>query len=218
MPGTDAEIGSEGLLLVDSGGQYLEGTTDITRTVSIGRPSPEQKRDFTLVLKGNISLASARIPEGTKGIQLDILARRPLWDNGLSYGHGTGHGVGFCLNVHEAPPAITPVLNNDSRTPITPGMLFSDEPAIYRDGEYGIRIENLLLCLEDEETESGKFLRFETVSLCYIDRSMIDIRLLSRTEIKWLNEYHSLVFEKIAPHLTDEEREWLKEKTQYLVP
>ena len=218
MPGTDAEIGSEGLLLVDSGGQYMEGTTDITRTIAIGRPSAAQKKDFTLVLKGHISLASARIPEGTKGVQLDILARRPLWDQGLNYGHGTGHGVGFCLNVHEAPPAVTPVVNNDSRTPVSPGMLFSDEPAIYRDGEYGIRTENLLLCTEDEETQYGKFLRFDTVSLCYIDCSLIDISMMTRNEIKWLNEYHSMVYEKIAPHLSDEHRRWLKEKTEELHP
>ncbi len=168
------------MLLIDSGAQYLNGTTDITRTISFGRPSPAQKRDFTLVLKGNISLATVKIPAGTKGIQLDILARKALWENGLNYGHGTGHGVGFCLNVHEGPQSISPGGSAEARTIIEAGMLISNEPAIYREGEYGIRIENLILCYQDEETEFGQFLRFDTMSLCYIDKSLIDFSMLEQ--------------------------------------
>ena len=213
---TDSVIGSEGILLIDSGGQYLDGTTDITRTIVIGTPNPQQKKDFTLVLKGHIDLALAKFPSGTKGYQLDILARKALWENGLSYGHGTGHGVGFCLNVHETPPSISPVAGIGSKYPIEPGMLLSNEPAVYREGEYGIRTENLILCYEDEETESGKFLKFETVSLCYIDKKLIDSNLLDQNELKWLNSYHSEVFAKLSPHLTDEEKIWLQEKTEEL--
>ena len=212
---TDSVIGPTGILLVDSGGQYLEGTTDITRTIAFGRPAQKQKRDFTLVLKGTINLAMAKFPSGTKGSQLDILARKALWENGLNYGHGTGHGVGFCLNVHEGPQTISPAAI-DAKIPIEAGMLLSDEPAIYREGEYGIRIENLILCYEDEETEFGKFLRFDTVSLCYIDKHLIDFSLLDKKEIDWLNSYHSEVYEKLSPHLSKEEAEWLKDKTSSL--
>jgi len=209
---TDSVIGSDGILLVDSGGQYLDGTTDITRTIAIGRPTERQKIDFTLVLKGNINLAMAKFPSGTKGSQLDILARKALWEQGLNFGHGTGHGVGFCLNVHEGPQSISPAAT-DGKISIEAGMLISDEPAIYRQGEYGIRIENLILCYEDEETEFGKFLKFDTVSLCYIDKSLIDFSLLDKKEIDWLNSYHSEVYEKLSPYLSKEEKEWLKEKT-----
>ena len=164
-PESDSVIGTDGILLIDSGGQYLNGTTDITRTISVGRPTAIQIRDFTLVLKGTIGLAMAKVPSGTKGIQLDILARKALWDEGLNYGHGTGHGVGFFLNVHEGPQSISPGESTGSKTVILPGMVISDEPAIYREGAYGIRTENLILCNEDEETEFGKFLKFETLSL-----------------------------------------------------
>ncbi len=209
---TDSVIGSDGILLVDSGGQYLDGTTDITRTIVFGRPTERQKKDFTLVLKGTISLALAKFPTGTKGSQLDILARKALWEQGLNFGHGTGHGVGFCLNVHEGPQTISPAAN-DAKIFIEAGMLISDEPAIYREGEYGIRIENLILCYEDEETEFGKFLRFDTVSLCFIDKNLIDFSLLDKRETEWLNSYHSEVYEKLSPFLTIEENKWLKEKT-----
>ena len=211
--GTDSKILGSGILLIDSGGQYLDGTTDITRTIIIGRPSAQQKRDFTLVLKGMINLVTAKFPSTTKGIQLDIFARKALWEHGLNYGHGTGHGVGFCLSVHEGPQSISPGANPDSRTVIEPGMLISNEPAIYREGEYGIRTENLILCYEDEETEFGKFLRFDTVSLCYIDKKLIDRSLLETKEVEWLNSYHSDVYNKLRPHLTPDEQEWLKEKT-----
>jgi Xaa-Pro aminopeptidase len=189
----------------------MGGTTDITRTVAIDNPTPQQKKDFTLVLKGHINLAQAKFPLGTKGYQLDLLARKALWENGLNYGHGTGHGVGYCLNVHEGPQNICPA---DNKTNIEPGMLISNEPAIYREGEYGIRTENLIICYEDEETEFGKFLKFDTVSLCYIDKTLIDKSLLSKNEINWLNLYHSEVYDKLSPHLTDDERSWLKEKTE----
>ncbi|OFY38306.1 MAG: hypothetical protein A2Z69_03355 [Bacteroidetes bacterium RBG_13_44_24] len=210
-PETDSEIGENGILLVDSGGQYKGGTSDITRTISLGIPTLQQKMDFTLVLKGHINLAMAKFPLGTRGYQLDVLARRPLWDNGLNYGHGTGHGVGYCLNVHEGPQNISPA---DNKTVIEPGMLISNEPAIYREGEYGMRTENLIICYEDEETDFGQFLKFDTVSICYIDKSLIDRSLLDQKEIGWLNSYHSEVFEKLSPLLTESEKAWLKNKTE----
>lgn len=214
-PETDYEIVTSGLLLIDSGGQYLDGTTDITRTISIGQPTPEQKKDFTLVLKGTIALAQAKFPAGTKGFNLDVLARKALWENGLNFGHGTGHGVGFCLNVHEGPQSISPSAA-DVKTSIEAGMLISDEPAVYREGEYGIRIENLILCYEDEETEFGKFLRFDTVSLCYIDKNLIEISFLDRKEIAWINSYHAEIFEKLSPFLTEEEKNWLYDRTSQI--
>lgn len=208
--GSGAVIGDRGVLLVDSGGQYPGGTTDITRTLAIGIPSARQISDFTLVLKGHINLALSKFPEGTRGYQLDLVARKAMWGSGMNYAHGTGHGIGYCLNVHEGPQSISPA---DNRTAIEEGMLTSNEPAIYREGEYGIRTENLILCYTDEETEFGRFLRFETVSLCYIDKSLIDKSLLDRHEIDWLNAYHAEVFDKLSPHLSDGERIWLKEKT-----
>lgn len=213
-PESDFVLETDGILLLDSGGQYLDGTTDITRTIAIGEPTAQQKRDFTRVMKGTINLALAKFPSGTKGYQLDILARKALWENGLNYGHGTGHGVGFCLNVHEGPPNIG--FGSGSATIIEPGMLISDEPAIYREGEYGIRIENLILCYEDEETEFGHFFKFDTVSLCYIDKSLIDISLLDQREIDWLNSYHEEVYEKLSLHLSVAEKNWLQEKTALL--
>ncbi len=216
-PETDVMIGNDGILLVDSGGQYLDGTTDVTRTICLGKPTGKQKKDFTLVLKGMIALATASFPAGTFGYQLDALARKSLWQSGLNYGHGTGHGVGYCLNVHEGPHRISPLAGTDKESYLKPGMIVSDEPGVYREGEYGIRTENLLLCYEDEETESGKFNRFTTLSLCYIDTSLVDITLLDRDEITWLNTYHTEVFEKLSPHLTPEEQEWLKSKTNEIL-
>jgi len=213
-PESDFVIGTEGILLVDSGGQYLDGTTDITRTIAFGKPTTQQIRDFTYVMKGTINLSLAKFPAGTRGYQLDILAREALWEKGLNYGHGTGHGVGFCLNVHEGPQNIGQ--GSGSAIIIEPGMLISDEPAIYREGEYGIRIENLVLCYEDEETEFGRFLKFDTLSLCYIDKSLIDISLLDKKEIDWLNFYHAEVYDKLNLYLTAEEKIWLKDKTEPL--
>jgi Xaa-Pro aminopeptidase len=211
--GSGAAIGERGLLLVDSGGQYMGGTTDITRTIPVGIPSAQQKKDFTLILKGHINLALAKFPQGTRGYQLDFIARRAMWGSGMNYAHGTGHGVGYCLNVHEGPQSISPA---DNKTTIEAGMLTSNEPAIYREGEYGIRIENLIICYEDEETEFGQFLKFDTVSLCYIEKSLIDKSLLDQKEMGWLNSYHSEVYDKISSHLTIEEKIWLKEKTEPL--
>jgi Xaa-Pro aminopeptidase len=203
----------EGIFLIDSGGQYLDGTTDITRTISLGNPSPVQKSDFTLVLKGFIDLAMVKFPIGTKGYQLDILARKALWDNGLNYGHGTGHGVGFFLNVHEGPYSIGTEATGEIDSSLKPGLVFSDEPAIYREGKYGIRIENLLLVIEDIKSEFGQFLKFDTLSLCHIDKTLIDQSLLDADEITWLNHYHSVVYKNLSFFLTNEEKIWLKEKT-----
>lgn len=212
--GSGREIGERGLVLVDSGSQYMGGTTDITRTIPVGIPSALQIKDFTLILKGHINLALAKFPNGTRGYQLDFIARRAMWGSGMNYAHGTGHGVGYCLNVHEGPQSISPA---DNKTVIEAGMLTSNEPAIYREGEYGIRIENLILCYEDEETEFGQFLRFETVSLCYIEKLLIDKSLLDQKEIGWLNSYHSEVYDKLSLHLNSEEKIWLREKTEPLV-
>lgn len=206
-------IGESGILLVDSGGQYMGGTTDITRTISLGSPTIQQKKDFTLILKGHIALAKAKFPHGTRGYQLDILARKTLWEKGLNYGHGTGHGVGYCLNVHEGPQTISP---SDNKTVIEAGMIISNEPALYRPGEYGIRTENIVLCYDDEETEFGHFLKFDTISLCCLDRSLIEKSLLDDDEEEWINRYHSEVYEKLSPHLSEEERAWLRQKTDPL--
>lgn len=206
-----AAIHPEDLLLLDSGGQYLDGTTDITRTIALGPPTAEQKRAYTLVLKGHIALASVRFPEGTVGMQLDTLARLPLWMDGLAYGHGTGHGVGFFLSVHEGPNgfAASPTTSRGA-TPFRPGMLTSNEPGYYPAGKYGIRIENLLLCTESKEYPG--FLHFETVSLFPIDTALIDIHLLHPEELQWLNDYHQKVFDSLAPLLEAEEVAWLKAK------
>lgn len=204
-------IKTGGILLIDSGGQYFGGTTDITRSVALGQPSLRQKIDFTLVLKGMINLATAKFPAGTRGVQLDVLARKALWDNGLNYGHGTGHGVGFFLSVHEGPQSIG--TGSGSMSEIKAGMLLSDEPGVYREGEYGFRTENLILCIDDEEPGSGRYLKFETLSLCYIDNNLIERTMLDDAEIKWVNDYHSMVYNKLAVFLTHEEQTWLKEKT-----
>jgi Xaa-Pro aminopeptidase len=205
---------NEGLLLIDSGGQYLDGTTDITRCVAFGKPSREAMTDFTLALKGMICVVSARFPYGTKGSQLDILARTALWENGINYGHGTGHGVGSFLNVHEAPPSISPAATSKYNLPLEPGMIVSDEPGIYRAGKYGFRTENLIMVKEDLRTEFGLFLRFETLTLCYIDTSLIESSLLEMREIRWLNNYHATVYNSLSNFLNEEERAWLKEKTK----
>ncbi|MBE9466852.1 MAG: aminopeptidase P family protein [Bacteroidetes bacterium] len=213
---TDFELMKEGIFLIDSGGQYLDGTTDITRTISLGNPTQEMINNFTLVLKGHINIASLKFPYGTKGYQIDILARKFLWDNYKNYGHGTGHGVGSFLNVHEGPQAIGSSANSSLDTNFEEGMLTSNEPGIYIENEYGIRIENLILCEKDKNTEFGQFMKFNTVSLCYIDNSLINVDLLTNDELNWLNDYHKKVFEKISPFLNIEEKDWLKEKTKSL--
>ncbi len=201
----------EGILLFDSGGQYLQGTTDITRTVALGKVQAQQKTDFTLVLKGMIALSQATFPAGTRGCNLDILARKALWEQGLNYGHGTGHGVGHFLNVHEGPMSIRQEFNE---VPLQPGMVLSNEPGIYREGEYGIRTENMIVCVEKEESESGQFFGFETLTLCPIDTSLLDKTLLNKKEIDWLNNYHQKVREELKPLLRKEVQEFLEELTQ----
>lgn len=213
-PETDVQIETNGIFLLDSGGQYFGGTTDITRTITMGTADAQKKSDFTLALKGTFNLAMARFPYGTKGFQIEMLARKALWDNGLNYGHGTGHGVGYFLNVHEGPQTIGTGASGDMKTIFEPGMLTSDEPAIYREGQYGFRTEDLILCVEDETTDFGKFLKFEAVTLCYIDVNLIDTSLLTDIELDWLNDYHSVVYEKLSPRLNDEEKKWLRAKTQ----
>lgn len=209
--GSCATLAPRGLLLVDSGGQYLDGTTDITRTFSLGENSSEERLHFTLVLQGHIALARARFPRGTSGAQLDALARQPLWQARLNYGHGTGHGVGFFLNVHEGPQSLSPnVASPKARSPILPGMVISNEPGYYREGQYGIRTENLLLCVSDGSNEHGEWLRFETLTLFPIDRSLLVPSLLSREEIDWINNYHLQVLRELAPLLDEEERTWLR--------
>ncbi|MDW3648574.1 MAG: aminopeptidase P family protein [Bacteroidia bacterium] len=211
-----AELHADGIFLLDSGGQYLDGTTDITRTLALSEPKENERRDFTLVLKGHIGIATAVFPAGTRGQQIEASARRALWKYGLNYGHGTGHGVGFFLNVHEGPQTMGSGASGAQGTPMMPGMLTSNEPGIYHSGKYGIRIENLILCVEDQETEFGQFLKFETVTLCPIDLGLVDADLLNREEKDWLNSYHAEVYEKLAPRMNESEKAWLKERTQAL--
>jgi len=212
-PGECAEIRPEGILLLDSGGQYTLGTTDITRTTVFGTPTADQKTAYTLVLKGNIALSTAVFPAGTTGVQLDTLARLPLWQHQMNYGHGTGHGVGFFLNVHEPPQGfVASAANSRGTTALEPGMLTSNEPGFYKTGEYGIRIENLILCVEAGQSDFGRFLQFDTLTLFPIDTNLIDRALLSPQEIHWLNAYHREVFEKLSPGLNPDEVNWLKEK------
>ena len=212
-PGTDVRLDRSGIFLLDSGGQYYGGTTDVTRTIALSEPGNEMKRDFTLALKGTIDLAMIRFPYGTRGYQLEVLARKALWENGLNYGHGTGHGVGSFLNVHEGPQTIGSAASGDLKTVLEPGMLTSDEPAVYREGNYGFRTENLILCVNDGETEYGRYLRFDTVTLCYIDRTLTEVSLLEDRELQWLNEYHERVYSLLKNGLDTEERRWLREKT-----
>lgn len=212
-PETDAMLGTSGIFLLDSGGQYYGGTTDTTRTIAVGLPDDDMKRDFTLALKGTIGLAAVKFPYGTRGYQIEVLARKALWDNGLNYGHGTGHGVGSFLNVHEGPQTIGSAASGDLKTVLEPGMVTSDEPAIYREGRYGFRTENLILCVDDSETDHGRFLKFETVTLCYIDSSLVEVSLLDEKELNWLNNYHERVWTELSPGLGADERKWLRGKT-----
>lgn len=209
---TDYEIKQEGMFLVDSGGQYLDGTTDITRTFILGNITEEEKRDFTLVLKGHIALSTAKFLKGTTGVNLDILARRPLWNYGIDYKCGTGHGVGYFLNVHEGPQGIRPEGNS---TVLKPGMIITNEPGVYKEGKHGIRIENTLLVVKDINSEEfGEFYKFKTISYCPIDLNGVVIEMLTNEERDWLNNYHKIVFEKLSPYLNDEEIEFLKVQTR----
>lgn len=199
----------EGILLVDSGGQYLDGTTDITRTIALGQPSKEEKRNFTLVLKGNISLSRATFPIGTTGIQLDPLARMHLWEAGLNYGHGTGHGVGFFLNVHEGPQGFTGMSSARGREPLQVGMITSNEPGYYKEGEYGIRVENLMVTVASQHEG---FLEFDTVTLYPIDLKLIDEAIFTKSEKAWLNSYHYKVLKQIRPYLEGDVKSWFELK------
>ena len=200
----------EGLLLIDSGAQYLDGTTDITRTIPLGPTTEEQKKDYTLVLKGFIQLAMAEFPQGTCGTQLDVLARLAMWKEGINYGHGTGHGVGHFLNVHEGPHQIR---MNNVPTPLQPGMTVTNEPGIYRAGKYGIRTENTMLTVPSRKTDFGEFYKFEQLTLCPINTEAILLDMLSPEETNWLKEYHETVYSKLSPLLTDEEKQWLRNAT-----
>ncbi|HLT41955.1 MAG TPA: aminopeptidase P family protein [Sphingobacteriaceae bacterium] len=211
VPESDVELASDGLLLIDSGGQYKTGTTDITRVISLGNISPEQQKDYTLVLKSMIEGSSAVFPVGTKGYQIDAITRKSLWEHMRNYGHGTGHGVGFFLNVHEGPHTFNTAPIDIA---IQPNMVTSIEPGLYREDHYGIRIENLVASHLDEENYFGQFMSFETLTLCFIDTALVDKAFLESKHTKWLNDYNQTVYNKLSPHLSQEEQAWLKEKTK----
>lgn len=203
-------LAPEGLLLIDTGGQYLEGTTDITRTISLGNPTAAEKHDYTLILKGHLALSRAVFPKGTMSVQLDVLARGPLWNEGMTYLHGTGHGVGHFLGCHEGPQSIRMEANP---TPLELGMVTSNEPGIYKTGEYGIRTENLLLCVPACSNEEwGEFYKFESLTLFPYDTTLMDMDMLSREEVKQINDYHAMVCECLRPLLSADEAQWLEQK------
>ena len=212
-PESDIPVVGDGLLLVDSGGQYVNGTTDITRTIALGTPTAEQKHDFTLVMKGHIALSTAVFPAGTTGHQLDVLARQFLWKEGKAYYHGTGHGVGFFINCHEGPQNFRLNINP---TPLEPGMITSNEPGLYLEGRYGIRCENLILTKKAMETEFGTFYDFEELTLFPFDLRLFDTSIMSDAEIEWVNKYHTEVRERLTPMLNAEQAAWLAEKTRPL--
>ncbi|MCH5309031.1 MAG: aminopeptidase P family protein [Prevotella sp.] len=209
-PETDIPLKPEGLLLLDSGAQYLDGTTDITRTIALGPVTDEQKKIYTLVLKGHIQVELCKFPSGSSGTQIDILARKDMWREGLNYLHGTGHGVGSYLNVHEGPHQLR---MEWKPAPFVENMTVTDEPGIYLAGKFGCRTENTLLIVPYMETEFGKFLQFESLTLCPIDKAPIAVEMLTGEEIEWLNGYHQRVFDALAPHLAPDEVDWLREAT-----
>ena len=209
-PETTPTLKPEGILLIDSGAQYLDGTTDITRTLALGSPTSEEKQAFTLVLQCHIRLAGAKFPKGTKGHQLDMIAREPLWRQGWNCRHGIGHGVGYFLNVHEGPQRF----REDNTVTFELGMVTSNEPGVYFEGKFGCRIENVMITTAKEITEFGEFFGFETVTLCPIDLELVEVSLLSSEERAWLNEYHRTVYKTLEPFLTREEREWLQHETR----
>jgi Xaa-Pro aminopeptidase len=209
-----ATIEGDGLLLIDSGGQYLGGTTDITRVVPVGTITAAHRRDFTLVLKGLIALSAAQFPRGVRSPLLDAIARAPIWAAGIDYGHGTGHGVGFFLNVHEGPQSISPSTMPEPHTAMEPGMITSIEPGIYRPGRWGIRIENLVLNRPAGSAEFGQFLHFETLTLCPIDTRCVERELLRADELAWLNDYHNVVRARLAPLVSGAAAAWLEERTR----
>ncbi|MCT1525860.1 aminopeptidase P family protein [Sphingobacterium hotanense] len=208
---SNATLKPEGLLLVDSGGQYLDGTTDITRVVSLGNITAEERVDYTLVLKGTIEGSTAIFPKGTRGYQIDAITRHPLWSKLRNYGHGTGHGVGFFLNVHEGPHVFNSAAID---IPVEAGMITSIEPGLYREGQYGIRIENLVHSKVIESNYFGEFMDFETLTICYIATDLVDKAILDQKHIDWLNQYNSWVFDQLSPSLSEEEKTWLADKTK----
>jgi len=214
-PETDSPLEPKGIYLTDSGSQYLDATTDITRTVCLGRPSAEQRDHFTRILKGVISVTRTSFPQGTSGPHLDILARRALWEKGLNYGHGTGHGVGTFLNVHEGPQGIGPA--RGMGISLEPGMILSVEPGFYKEGEYGIRLENLVLVVKDtaRSSETQPFYTFETLTLCPIDIRLLNRAILTKDEVRWLNAYHQRVRKELTPLLAKEAAAaWLRKATR----
>ena len=218
VPEHCASLQARGLYLVDSGGQYYEGTTDITRTIALGPVTDEEKEHYTLVLMSMLRLGHVKFLEGCSGLSLDYVARAPFWKRGLDFNHGTGHGVGYLLNVHERPIGIRyrVVPERQDSAPFMSGMVCSDEPGLYIEGSHGIRTENLIYCKKDEKTDYGQFLSFEYLTYVPIDLEPVDVSLMEEQDLAWLNEYHAQVYEKIAPHLDAEEAAWLKEVTRPL--
>lgn len=208
---TQYTLKDEGFFLVDSGGQYFNGTTDTTRTITLGKLTEEEKRDFTLVLKGHIALSSVKFLEGATGSSLDVLARQPIWEYGLDYKCGTGHGVGFFLNVHEGPQGFRKEPNS---VKLEKGMVITNEPGIYKEGKHGIRTENIMLVVEEEKTEFGQFMSFEAITYCPIDLDAIDKDMLTDKEKQWLNDYHKMVYKRLSPYLDEEHKAWLKKETR----
>ena len=207
---TNIKLKPEGLLLLDSGAQYLDGTTDITRTIALGPVSAEQKHIYTLVLKGHIQLELCKFPDGVSGTQLDIMARKDMWREGFNFLHGTGHGVGSYLNVHEGPHQIR---MDYVPAQLHPYMTVTDEPGIYLEGKFGVRIENVLMTIPYMQSDNGEFLQFESLTLCPIDKTPIEMDLMTDEEIQWLNAYHKTVYDRLSPYLNDEEKEWLRSAT-----
>ena len=208
---SDVTLQSKGFLLLDSGAQYLDGTTDITRTIALGELTEEEKTDYTLILKGHIALAMAKFPAGTRGAQLDVLARMPIWSHGMNFLHGTGHGVGHFLSVHEGPQSIR---MNENPIVLQPGMVTSNEPGVYKAGSHGIRTENLTLVCKGKEGMFGEYFKFETITLCPICKKGIIKEMLTAEEVKWFNDYHQTVYKKLSPSLNEEEKKWLLEATK----
>ena len=208
---SDVTLQSKGFLLLDSGAQYLDGTTDITRTIALGELTEEEKTDYTLILKGHIALAMAKFPAGTRGAQLDVLARMPIWSHGMNFLHGTGHGVGHFLSVHEGPQSIR---MNENPIVLQPGMVTSNEPGVYKAGSHGIRTENRTLVCKDKEGMFGEYFKFETITLCPICKKGIIKEMLTAEEVKWFNDYHQTVYKKLSPSLNEEEKKWLLEATK----
>ena len=208
---SDVTLQSKGFLLLDSGAQYLDGTTDITRTIALGELTEEEKTDYTLILKGHIALAMAKFPAGTRGAQLDVLARMPIWSHGMNFLHGTGHGVGHFLSVHEGPQSIR---MNENPIVLQPGMVTSNEPGVYKAGSHGIRTENLTLVCKDKEGMFGEYFKFETITLCPICKKGIIKEMLTAEEVKWFNDYHQTVYKTLSPSLNEEEKKWLLEATK----